>query len=78
MKRLLRVSTRLGIKPEMKVWDQFLIRRTGQRMITFVTDIKKLDDGRKVLRGLLALADCFCTSPLVFPYSMPVSAPLRT
>ena len=48
MKRLLRVSTRLGIKPEMKVWDQFLIRRTGQRMITFVTDIKKLEDGRKV------------------------------
>ena len=49
MKRLWRVSTRLGIKPEMKVWDQFLIRRTGQRMVTFITDIKKLDDGRKVL-----------------------------
>lgn len=56
MKRLLRVSTRLGIKPEMKVWDQFLIRRTGQRMITFVTDIKKLEDGRKVM---LALNCCF-------------------
>lgn len=50
MKRLLRVSTRLGIKPEMKVWDQFLIRRTGQRMITFVTDVKKLEDGHKVLQ----------------------------
>ena len=56
MKRLLRVSTRLGIKPEMKVWDQFLIRRTGQRMITFVTDIKKIEDGRKVV---LALNCCF-------------------
>ena len=49
MKRLIRVSTRLGIKPEMRVWDQFLIRRTGQRMVTFVTDVKKLEDGRKVL-----------------------------
>ncbi len=48
MKRLLRVSARLGIKPDMKVWDQFLIRSTGQRMVTFVTDIKKLEDGRKV------------------------------
>ena len=53
MKRLLRVSTRLGIKPEMKVWDQFLIRRTGQRMITFVTDVKKLEHGHKVLQNLL-------------------------
>ena len=48
MKRLLRVSARLGIKPEMKVWDQFLIRRTGQRMVTFLTDIKKLRNGQKV------------------------------
>ncbi len=48
MKRLVRVSTRLGIKPDMRVWDQFLIRRTGQRMVTFVTDVKKLEDGRKV------------------------------
>lgn len=48
MKRLLRVSARLGIKPEMKVWDQFLIRRTGQRMVTFLTDIKKLGNGQKV------------------------------
>ncbi|KAL3138609.1 hypothetical protein ABBQ32_006374 [Trebouxia sp. C0010 RCD-2024] len=54
MKRLLRVSTRLGIKPEMKVWDQFLIRRTGQRMITFVTDVNKLEDGRKVAAAVFA------------------------
>lgn len=52
MKRLVRVSTRLGIKPEMRVWDQFLIRRTGQRMVTFVTDVKKLEDGRKVMRSI--------------------------
>ncbi len=57
-KRLLRVSTRLTIKPEMKVLDQFLIRRTGQRMITFVTDIKKLKDGRKVTNDLLACRGC--------------------
>lgn len=54
MKRLLRVSTRLGIKPEMKVWDQFLIRRTGQRMITFVTEVSKLEDGRKVAAAVFA------------------------
>lgn len=48
MKRLMRVSARLGIKPDMRVWDQFLIRRTGQRMVTFVTDVRKLEDGRKV------------------------------
>lgn len=54
MKRLWRVSTRLGIKPEMKVWDQFLIRRTGQRMVTFITDVKKLEDGRKVAAAVFA------------------------
>lgn len=54
MKRLLRVSARLGIKPEMKVWDQFLIRRTGQRMVTFLTDIKKLGNGQKVAAAVFA------------------------
>lgn len=53
MKRLVRVSARLGIKPDMRVWDQFLIRRTGQRMVTFVTDIQKLEDGRKVAPSFL-------------------------
>ncbi len=53
MKRLVRVSARLGIKPDMRVWDQFLIRRTGQRMVTFVTDVKKLEDGRKVAPSFL-------------------------
>lgn len=54
MKRLVRVSARLGIKPDMRVWDQFLIRRTGQRMVTFVTDVKKLEDGRKVAAAVFA------------------------
>ena len=76
MKRLLRVSTRLGIKPEMKVWDQFLIRRTGQRMITFVTDIKKLEDGHKVL---LTLQDCHVgrCRPLNRPLPLPLPLPLH-
>ncbi|KAA6419143.1 MAG: hypothetical protein FRX49_10883 [Trebouxia sp. A1-2] len=54
MKRLVRVSARLGIKPDMRVWDQFLIRRTGQRMVTFVTDVKKLEDGKKVAAAVFA------------------------
>ena len=58
MKRLWRVSTRLGIKPEMKVWDQFLIRRTGQRMVTFITDVKKLEDGRKVPHATAKCNSC--------------------
>ena len=48
MKRLHRVCARLGMKAELKVWDQFLIRRTGQRMITFISDTVRLQDGRKV------------------------------
>lgn len=48
MKRLHRVCARLSLKPELKVWDQFLIRRTGQRMITFISDTVRLQDGRKV------------------------------
>ncbi|KAL0043900.1 hypothetical protein WJX82_003428 [Trebouxia sp. C0006] len=38
----------------MRVWDQFLIRRTGQRMVTFVTDVRKLEDGRKVAAAVFA------------------------
>lgn len=48
MKRLHRVCTRLGLKAELKVWDQFLIRRTGQRMVTFISDIVRLPNGHKV------------------------------
>ena len=48
MQRLHRVCARLGLKPELKVWDQFLIRRTGQRMITFISDTVRLEDGHMV------------------------------
>ena len=48
MKRLHRVCARLGLKAELKVWDQFLIKRTGQRMVTFISETKRLSDGRQV------------------------------
>ena len=48
MKRLHRVCVRLGLKAELKVWDQFLIKRTGQRMVTFISETKRLPDGRQV------------------------------
>ena len=48
MQRLHRVCARLGLKAELKIWDQFLIRRTGQRMVTFISDVVRLQDGHTV------------------------------
>ena len=48
MQRLHRVCARLGLKAELKIWDQFLIRRTGQRMVTFISDIMRLQEGHQV------------------------------
>lgn len=53
MKRLHRVCARLSLKAELKVWDQFLIRRTGQRMVTFISDIVRLPDGHRVSAAVI-------------------------